>query len=84
MHAKSEVLAVLLAEDAYAEHHATMLVRDANGQMSLQTVNPDSTVARLAMRTGCFRRGKPIFDPVSREMIGYEMEEVANQLSSIA
>jgi hypothetical protein len=26
------------------------------------------------MTTGCFRRGKPIIDPVTREVMGYEME----------
>ena len=50
--------------------------------MSLQNVNPDSAFGRQAMRTGCFRRGKPIIDPVSRQMIGYEMEMVPHLMSS--
>jgi hypothetical protein len=30
----------------------------------------------MALTTGCFRRGKAIRDPRTREVIGYEMEEV--------
>jgi hypothetical protein len=76
-----EVIAVFLSEgEQRAERAATALVRNADGQMSLQNVNPDSAFGRRAMRTGYFRRGKPIIDPVSRQMIGYEMEQVPNSV----
>jgi hypothetical protein len=79
----AEVIAVLLSEgESRTDSGATMLIRNADGQMSLQNVNPDSPMGRHAMRTGCFRRGKPIIDPVSRQMIGYEMEMVPNLMSS--
>jgi hypothetical protein len=81
---KDEVIAVLLSEGEPRSSSATLLMRNADGQMSLRTVNPDSPFGRHAMRTGCFRRGKPIIDPVSRQMIGYEMEMVPNFLSTTA
>jgi hypothetical protein len=55
---------------------ARALVRKADGQMALEVVAADSTISRDAMKTGCFRRGSPIIDPVSREIMGYEMEIV--------
>lgn len=56
---------------------AVMLLRDREGRMALEHVRTDSTLGRFAMATGCFRPGKPIIDPLSREVIGYEMEMVA-------
>jgi hypothetical protein len=55
---------------------AQCLVRDAEGQFSLQDVATEEEFDRVARTTGCFRRGKPILDPESRDVIGYEMEEV--------
>ena len=57
--------------------NAQMLLRDADGSMRLQDVSPDSVIGRHAMSTGCFLRSKPIVDPVTREVMGYEMEMVA-------
>lgn len=56
---------------------AQMLLREADGSMRLQDVSTDSVMGRHAMSTGCFRRSKPILDPVTREVMGYEMERVA-------
>lgn len=76
-----EVIAVFLAEgEQRSDSAATVLLRSPDGQMSLQSVNPDTPFGRRAMRTGCFRRGKAIIDPVSRQMIGYEMEPVPNSM----
>lgn len=54
---------------------ATILVRSANGRMSMQPVDPDATLGHQALATGAFRKGNPIVDPVSRRIIGYEMEQ---------
>jgi hypothetical protein len=81
MHAKAELIAVFLTDtdegSPPSPRRAQMLLRSADGQMLLQTVNPDSTLGQHAMRTGCFRQGKPIFDPISRQTLGYEMEPAA-------
>jgi hypothetical protein len=78
MHAKAELIAVFLTDvdesAPYAPRRAQMLLRSADGLMSLQTLNPDTALGQHALRTGCFRQGKPIFDPVSRQTLGYEME----------
>jgi len=34
------------------------------------------------MSTGCFRRGKPIVDPLTHEHLGYEMEMIPQALSN--
>jgi hypothetical protein len=66
---------------------ATMLVRDAEGHVLMQYVHPDSVLgadeefARQALDTGSFRRSKPIVDPVSHKVLGYEMELVPNPIS---
>lgn len=84
MHTKAEVVAVLLAEDdSRSQQSATMLMRDANGEISVQTASADSTLVQRALLSGYFRRGKAIIDPVSRQMIGYEMEQVDGALSSM-
>lgn len=84
MHTKAEVVAVLLAEDdSRSQQSATMLMRDANGEISVQTASADSTLVQRALMSGYFRRGKAIIDPVSRQMIGYEMEQVDGALSSM-
>ena len=61
----------------FMKYGATALVRDDEGRISLETVSPDAAFVDQIMTTGCFRRGKPIFDPVSRQIMGYEMEMIA-------
>lgn len=86
MKPKAEVIAMLMPEGDASERArtATLLLRDANGAMSLQTVSTDSTLGQEAMNTGCFRRGKPIFDPVARQVLGYEMEMIPGPLAQFA
>jgi hypothetical protein len=78
MQTKAELIAVFLTDvdeaAPRAPRRAQMLLRTADGQMSLQTVNPDTALGQHALRTGCFRQGKPIVDPISRLTLGYEME----------
>ncbi len=61
---------------------ATALVRDDQGRMSLRPFTRDLTrempFAEQVMTTGCFRRGKEIIDPVTREVMGYEMEMISD------
>lgn len=76
---QSEVIAVLLPEvDAGQQQPraATMIVRRADGQFVLETIDARVALAQQAANTGCFRKGKPILCPSSREVLGYEMEEV--------
>ena len=55
---------------------AQRLVRSEDGTISLEAVANAEEFDATARTTGCFRRGKPIHDPGTREIIGYEMEEV--------
>jgi hypothetical protein len=61
---------------------ATILLRGADGQMSVRTVSPDSTLGQFALSTGCFRNGAAIVDPITREHLGYEMERVESPLAT--
>jgi hypothetical protein len=82
--AKAEVIAMLMPEaeaSGRGKQMATLLVRNPDGQMSLQTVSADSTLGQYAMSTGCFRQGAPIVDPVTREVLGYEMEMIPSPLA---
>lgn len=55
---------------------AQRLVRRPDGQVALEPVQSEEEFERAARTTGCFRRGKPIHDPFTHEVIGYEMEQV--------
>ena len=83
MEANLEVIALLLGEPGDERWHprgivegAQRLVRSADGRVSLEDVTSAEEFDETARNTGCFRRGKPIRDPETREVIGYEMEEV--------
>ena len=83
MDGDSEVIALVLDESpskgsgahSYARG-AKRLVRSADGRISLEAIASDEEFERVARTSGCFKRGKAIRDPVSRQVIGYEMEEV--------
>ncbi|MDH3417878.1 MAG: hypothetical protein OEQ25_00235 [Gammaproteobacteria bacterium] len=55
---------------------AQRLVRGADGCVRLEAIANAQEFDATARTTGCFRRGKPIHDPATHEVIGYEMEEV--------
>jgi len=74
----NEVIAVLVAgyDDDGAER-ATVILRDGSGNVSMKQMAAHEGLAQRAANTDRFRRGKPIVDPVSREVVGYELERVA-------
>lgn len=74
----NEVIAVLVAgyDDDGAER-ATVILRDLHGNVSMRQMDLHEAPVRAAAGDACFRRGKPIRDPVSREVVGYELERVA-------
>jgi hypothetical protein len=77
---QSEVIALLFPEErAPAEGTAlvTALVRDAQGFMELRHLRPDKALLRAARIAGRLKSGKPIVDPHTREVIGYEIEPMA-------
>lgn len=83
MEPTDEVIAVLLDDEDESIPTVTIdlasttcLVRGADG--SVRLLRPDSReeLERTAERTGIFKRGTPILDPATGEIIGYEMEEV--------
>jgi hypothetical protein len=82
MSADSEVIAVVLSESQGRWHAgqlgkgAQQLVRHADGSVGLEPVESEEEFERIARASGCFRRGKPIRDPATHEVIGYEMELV--------
>ena len=84
---QAEVIAMLMPEGeggSRASRMATLLVRNPDGRMSLETVRSDRALDQYAMNTGCFRRGTPIIDPVTRQVFGYEMEVVEDPRAELA
>jgi hypothetical protein len=77
-----EIIAVVLGESnerwraGQLGKGAQRLIRRADGSVLLEPVESEEEFERAARTTGCFRRGKPIHDPETREVIGYEMEQV--------
>ena len=89
MTSEAEVIAVVLPEDAgvriagesSGESRATVLVREADGRMALETVAATSLRGHITKTLGCFRRRTPIIDPVSRQIMGYELEMVPSPMT---
>lgn len=84
MAANNEVIAIVLGESLERVRlgktsceGAQRLVRAPDGSVSLEDVTSQEEFDEAARTTGCFRRGKAIRDPRTREVIGYEMEQVA-------
>jgi len=77
-----EIIALLFPEPAPAAEGPALLVtallRDAQGMMELRHLRPDKNLIRRARVAGRFNSGKPIFDPQTREVIGYEIEPIAD------
>lgn len=74
----TEVIAVLVAGyDESGVERATVILRDAAGNVTMKQMSVQDGLAQRAANTDRFRRGKPILDPVSREVVGYELERVA-------
>lgn len=82
-----EIIAVVLpdgtpeAPGALRDFVATgtmLLVRHADGRMALEPARREAVWAEQTTATGCFSKRKPILDPVSREVMGYEMEMLAS------
>ncbi len=79
----TETIALLLGNSDDERWHprdfvdgAQRLVRDVDGNVTLQPIESEEEFETTAAETGCFRRGKPIVDPETRDVIGYEFEEV--------
>ncbi len=79
---QSEVLALLFPEPNQPTDGSTPLVtallRDAQGLMELRRVRPDKSLIGKARVAGRFNCGKPILDPSTREVIGYEIEPIVS------
>jgi len=52
-------------------------VRDPMGGLMLQSVVPNRTLLKAALVAGRANDGTPIVDPVTREVIGYELAPLA-------
>jgi len=75
---QTEVIALLLPEKGTVTSGAlpmvTALLRDAQGWIELRRMAPDPALLRRARVAGRMNDGKPIVDPETREIIGYEIE----------
>jgi hypothetical protein len=80
-----EVIALVLGDsdeqDEWPDNDDTVgakrLVRHDDGTVTLEPIASREEFERTARTTGCFRRGQPILDPETQEIIGYEMEAVS-------
>lgn len=79
----AEVIGLLLADTEVAsadddlDSTAQLLLRRSNGRIELKDVDSDVEFLKRWPTTGCFRRGNPITDPETGQVLGYELEEVA-------
>jgi hypothetical protein len=77
----SEVIALLFPETHPSPEgqtpFVTALLRDAQGLMELRHMRPDNVLLRAARLAGRLNSGKPIIDPHTREVIGWEIEPMA-------
>lgn len=79
---QAEIIALLFPEKAPAAGGAaqfvTALMRDAQGLMELRRMAPEPSLLSKARVAGRMNRGKPIVDPVTREVIGCEIEPLSD------
>ena len=80
MESTCEVIGWLLDEGARGQ----VLIRENNGDISLQSTAVDRAFGHFAVQTGAFRRGSPIIDPVTMETVGYEMERIMGPIAAVA
>lgn len=77
---QSEVIALLFpAPSSVAEGSTplvTALLRDPEGLMELRHLRPDKALLRKARLAGRLNCGTPIVDPLTREVIGYEIDPI--------
>jgi hypothetical protein len=78
---QSEVIALLFPESHPSSDGqttvVTALLRDEQGTMEVRRLRPDKALLRAARLAGRLNSGKPIVDPKTREVIGYEIEPMA-------
>lgn len=75
-----DVLALLFPEPATAGGASplvTAFVRDPQGGLMLASVTPSRNLLRAAKVAGRWNNGTPIYDPHTREIIGYELDPLA-------
>ena len=78
MQTKCEIVGWLFLDDG-----ARVLIRDEQGRVSAQGVNPEAAFAHRVIQTGSFRRN-PIIDPVTNETLGYDMEWLSSPHDALA
>ncbi len=82
---RDRIIALLLDEPAVVEkqrgrygsgHSSAILMQRADGTMKVEPLHSIEEAKAASPHSGTFRRGRPIIDPDTEEVIGYEMEEV--------
>lgn len=69
----SQIVAVLMPENPSAqEAMATVMVRNADGNLSVHMLSTRSALGRQLIQKELQRKRVPIVDPLSREVMGYE------------
>ena len=75
-----EVIALLFPEPSRAREGSVQavlaLVRDEQGLMEVKSLRPDVALIKRARVTGRVNCGKPILDPITREVMGYEIDPI--------
>jgi hypothetical protein len=77
---EEEVLALLFPEPATGgspSDSVTAFVRDPLGGLMLASVVPSRSLLATARVAGRWNSGTPILDPLTREIIGYELSPLA-------
>jgi len=86
---KSEVIAVVLPSHAavsqtevcdFVATGTMLLVRHPDGRMSLEPIGREAAWSERACAAGCIYRSQPIHDPVSRAVVGHELELISPTL----
>lgn len=78
-HMDLEVIALLFPEPTRTKEgvqSVLALVRDEQGLMELKNMRPDVALIKRARVTGRANCGKPILDPFTREVMGYEIAPI--------
>jgi hypothetical protein len=80
MPTRSEVIGWVLEGD----REEKVLVRDEDGHVLAQANDPASDFTAFAIQTGAFRRARRIIDPLTKELLGYEMDCLPSRAAALA
>lgn len=80
MTTKREVVGWVLVD---AEHPQVLILEDS-GRIMEQRTSPETALGPYAIQTGAFRRGQCVIDPVTDELLGFDIGLLSSPFAGLS